>query len=54
MITLTEKGKRLKDEAVNVPESIAKEFHLTVEEATALYQILYKMLDEEKTKNKNR
>ncbi len=54
VITLTEKGERLKDEAVNVPESIAKEFHLTVEEATALYQILYKMLDEEKTKKINK
>lgn len=48
IITLTEKGESLKDKALCVPESIAHEFHLTTEEAMALYQTLYKILDQEK------
>lgn len=51
VITLTESGERLKDRALCVPETMAREFHLTPEEAAALYQILYKMLDEERAKN---
>ena len=51
VITPTEAGEKLQDEALCVPESIAQEFHLSPEEATTLYQILYKMLDEEKAKN---
>lgn len=52
VITLTEAGEELKDRALCVPETIAQEFHLTPEEAIGLYQILYKMLDEERAKNK--
>jgi len=52
VITLTESGEKLQDKALCVPESIAKEFHLTSEEATSLYTILYKMLDEERANNK--
>lgn len=52
VITLTDAGERLQDEALCVPESIAQEVHLTAEEAAALYRILYKILDEEKAKNK--
>ncbi len=48
VITLTEAGERLRDEAVCVPEAIAGEFHLAPAEAAALYEILYKMLDEER------
>ena len=51
VITLTESGERLKDRALCVPETMAREFHLTPEEAAALYQILYKMLDEERAKD---
>lgn len=51
IITLTEKGESLKDKALCVPESIAQEFHLTPEEAMALYQTLYKILDQEKQKD---
>ena len=50
MITLTKSGEKLQDKAVCVPETIAQEFHLTPEERIALYQILYKMLDEERAK----
>lgn len=51
VITLTESGEELKDRAICVPEAIAREFHLTPEEAAALHQILYKMLDEERAYN---
>lgn len=51
VITLTEAGEKLQDQALCVPESIAREFHLTPEEALGLYQVLYKILDEERAKN---
>ena len=51
MITLTESGEALKEKALCVPEGIAREFNLTPEEAMSLYQILYKMIDEEKARN---
>ena len=51
VITLTGKGEKLQDNALCVPETIAKEYHLAPEEATDLYQVLYKMLDEERVKN---
>ena len=50
VITLTPSGKKLQDKALHVPESIAKEFDLTPDEAASLYQILYKMLDQERNK----
>ena len=52
VITLTETGKKLQDKALRVPECMAKEFHLTPDEATALYGILYNLIDEEKNKNR--
>ena len=48
VITLTQAGKELQDRALCVPECMAKEFHLTPDEAAELYRILYKLLDEEK------
>ncbi len=48
VIALTERGEELQDDALCVPEAIAQEFRLTPQEATALYQILYKILDEER------
>ena len=53
-ITLTEAGKRLKDDAIGIPECIAREFHLTENEATDLYKILYKMLGEERAKKSDK
>lgn len=53
VITLTKAGEQLQEEALCVPETMAQEYHLTTEEATMLYQVLYKMLDEDKTKNHN-
>lgn len=53
VISLTETGKELQDKALCVPEAIAQEFHLTPEEAMGLYQVLYKILDQERAKNTN-
>lgn len=44
IISLTKKGKELKDKAVNVPSSIAKTINLSDDEAIYLYKILYKIL----------
>ena len=46
VITLTEAGERLKEEALCVPESLAQTLPLTAEEAGTLYRILYKILGE--------
>ncbi len=48
VITLTDAGVALKDRALSVPECIAREFHLTPEEAASLYKTLYKILDEDR------
>ncbi len=50
IVSLTDEGKALREKALCVPAGIAKEFHLTPEEAMALYQILYKILDQERRK----
>ena len=52
VITLTDEGKKLQDEALCVPQTIAKEFHLTKQEAATLYAVLYKIIDEERAKDK--
>ncbi|MBP5779783.1 MAG: MarR family transcriptional regulator [Clostridia bacterium] len=52
VITLTKVGEKLQDKALCVPETIAKEFHLTPDEAAVLYSTLYKMLEEERAKDK--
>ena len=48
VISLTTKGERLREKAIEVPPSIAKEFNLTEEEAVFFYKILYKILNNEK------
>ncbi|MBP5754699.1 MAG: MarR family transcriptional regulator, partial [Clostridia bacterium] len=48
VIALTKAGKELRDKALGVPECMAKELHLTPDEAADLYRILYKLLDEKK------
>ena len=53
VITLTEEGENLRDKALYVPECMAREFHLTPDEASSMYRILHKMLDEERNKNSN-
>ena len=53
VITLTDAGEKLKDKALCVPLSLAKELDLSPEDAAALYRILYKMLEKEKNNNIN-
>lgn len=45
VITLTDQGKKLKDQACNVPELLSEQLPLAAEEAKELYRILYKMID---------
>ena len=52
VITLTQSGRALQEKALCVPESIAREFSLSQEEAVSLYQTLYKILEKEREKNK--
>ncbi|MBE6115246.1 MAG: MarR family transcriptional regulator [Erysipelotrichaceae bacterium] len=47
VISLTERGRQLKDEAVCVPASMASAINLSAEEAVYLYNILYKILEVE-------
>lgn len=44
-ITLTDKGTVLKDQAINVPEQLAKCINLSPEELKMLYKLVYKLLD---------
>ena len=52
VISLTPKGQALQDEALGIPECMAKEIRLTPEEAMALYQTLYKILRAERKEEK--
>lgn len=47
VISLTKKGSDLKDKAISVPETLAKTMNLSREEAEYLYNILYRILDDE-------
>ncbi|SFC80803.1 DNA-binding transcriptional regulator, MarR family [Zunongwangia mangrovi] len=44
VITLTKKGKSLKDQACDVPAMLAEQLPLEEEEAKELYRLLYKMI----------
>ena len=52
VITLTKAGRDLQDQALSVPECMAKEVHITEEEAGLLYRILYKIIDDDKETQK--
>jgi DNA-binding MarR family transcriptional regulator len=43
-ITITDTGEKLKEEAVLIPAQIAKCMPLSMEEASTLYKLLYKLL----------
>ena len=45
IISISEKGEKLKDKAIIIPEKISKEMNLTQDEAIKLYSILYKILE---------
>ena len=44
-VTIREMGEKLKDNAVQIPEQIARCVRLEPEEATQLYKTLHKILD---------
>ncbi len=44
-IAITEKGMQLRDKALSVPPQVAKCICLSPDEATALYKVLYKILN---------
>jgi len=52
IIRLTAEGEKLKEQAACVPESFARGFDLTPQEAVQLYTILYKIINTERKKNK--
>ena len=43
-VMITDKGKRLKDKALSIPEKMGKCIDLSKEEATTLYKLMYKIL----------
>lgn len=45
IVTITEAGEALKDQAVDIPYQIVKNCNLTREESDTLYQLLYKLLE---------
>ncbi len=45
LVSITEKGDALKDEAIEVPYKMVQCVHLTKEEAQELYRLLHKLLD---------
>lgn len=48
IVTITDAGEKLKKKAVTVPENMMKCSNLEPEEAATLYQLLYKMLGQQK------
>ena len=48
IISITEKGKKLKSKMKSIPEEIGKCINLSEEEAMTLYKILHKILNSEK------
>ena len=48
IVTITEKGERLKDKAAQIPLKLASCLNLSPEETKTLYCLLYKMLGEDK------
>ena len=43
-ITITEKGKQLRDKALSIPNRVGKCINLTEDEATTLYKVINKIL----------
>lgn len=44
MLTLTDKGRALKEKAVNIPQQISGCLDISPEDAASLYQLLYKII----------
>ena len=45
IITITEQGEALREEAVKIPQVLAEASKLSQEESVTLYQLLYKLLE---------
>jgi DNA-binding MarR family transcriptional regulator len=45
IVTITEEGEALKDEALHIPEEMMKCINLEREEIREMYRMLYKMLE---------
>ena len=45
LVTLTKEGEKLKERAVDVPRKVGKCINLSSEDATALYVILHKIMN---------
>ena len=52
VITLTEAGKALQEQAKDVPKKVASCLALQPEKAQALYMLLYELLNNQKNKEK--
>ncbi len=45
IVELTQKGKELKEKALNIPHEMSKNLNLDLEETKEFYRLIYKMLD---------
>ena len=52
VISITDKGMKLRDDALSVPKSIGSCIPLSAEEAAVLYKVLYKILNNLNENNK--
>ena len=46
IITLTEKGKQLKDKAVDIPQNLFNNIGISMEKAEQLYALLYEVIEQ--------
>ena len=52
IITLTQKGRELQEQAKDIPEKVGSCIDLPIEKARALYDLLYELLENQKGQNK--
>ena len=51
VISITQKGEELREDAIEIPMKMAKELHLSPKKAQMLYQILYELLEKDDCEN---
>ena len=52
IITLTQKGRELQEQAKDIPEKVGSCIDLPIEKARVLYDLLYELLENQKGQNK--
>ena len=52
IITLTQKGRELQEQAKDIPEKVGSWIDLPIEKARVLYDLLYELLENQKGQNK--